>query len=407
MNPLSAGIAVVAVVLAVLAAVLYGSRSPQQAGVVLTQSVAQATSTPTSETPEPAPEVSAVTVRLETAPRQESAPAAAGSAPDEVPPVPLSATEPVATPAAPSGGAEAPAPTSVFSIDSFERGAIVSLLCIDTSDSPITGTGIVVDPRGIILTNAHVAVEFLFSGWPDEPLRNCSVRKGSPARVAYRAEIMFIPEGYVRTAVDYIGKDDEGYVYGTDDYALLRVSAPSDESATLPSSFPFARVNPRPSLSVGSPTYMIGYPASFISWITIYRDHHMVNSMVPVKEIKSLPGGSPGDVFAFSGSIAGQYGTSGGAVIQSDYTVVAIPTFFDDGGQGTTTNSNVLNAISVQYIDRRIRGETGMSLAAFIGQKNPEAVSAEFMETKMPQYRLLFARKWKEVYGVTLRGVQY
>ena len=53
------------------------------------------------------------------------------------------------------------APVPFESIDAITRPALVNILCRPRGAgpiaSPISGSGVIIDPRGVILTNAHVA----------------------------------------------------------------------------------------------------------------------------------------------------------------------------------------------------------------------------------------------------------
>src|SRR3989344_252919 len=61
------------------------------------------------------------------------------------------------------------ATTSALALNEQVRAAVVNILCITGSGGPlnsISGSGVIIDPRGIILTNAHVAQYFLLKNYP-------------------------------------------------------------------------------------------------------------------------------------------------------------------------------------------------------------------------------------------------
>ena len=64
----------------------------------------------------------------------------------------------------------------------LSRSALVNIFCVPagSTGSIISGSGVIIDPKGIILTNAHVAQYVLLSQDPALNL-TCSIRNGSPA----------------------------------------------------------------------------------------------------------------------------------------------------------------------------------------------------------------------------------
>ena len=160
--------------------------------------------------------------------------------------------------------------------------AIVNLYCKDKIYGMFasSGTGVVIDPRGIILTNAHVAEDFLFDdssaarlSYPSSlglPLNSyiCTVRIGSPAYPRYRAQLLYIPGEWIREGVRRLyfpPAKNEDYVYGVKDYALLVITEPINQKESLPRSFPYLPFSVGAmSPSIGSIFYLMGYPARFL-----------------------------------------------------------------------------------------------------------------------------------------------
>src|SRR3989338_2839263 len=70
-------------------------------------------------------------------------------------------------------------------INQKTREALVNIFCVTKSGGifkPASGSGIIIDKRGIILTNAHVAQYFLLKDYLEQNFIECIVRVGSPAR---------------------------------------------------------------------------------------------------------------------------------------------------------------------------------------------------------------------------------
>src|SRR5262249_40009122 len=70
-------------------------------------------------------------------------------------------------------------PKSFPEVNAAPRSALVNILCMPQSGAlqPISGSGVFIDPRGVILTNAHVAQYVLLSESAQINL-NCMIRTG-------------------------------------------------------------------------------------------------------------------------------------------------------------------------------------------------------------------------------------
>ena len=75
-------------------------------------------------------------------------------------------------------------PQSTDAVNQEARAALVNILCETSSGSlhPVSGSGVIIDPRGVILTNAHVAQYVLLASQPNVGL-TCMIRTGSPAQI--------------------------------------------------------------------------------------------------------------------------------------------------------------------------------------------------------------------------------
>lgn len=295
------------------------------------------------------------------------------------------------------------APDGPFRFDQAWRDAVVNLYCYNRyagvgSDNFSSGSGVIIDPRGIILTNAHVATEFLFANWPTPSLFDCSVRIGSPAISRYRASILYMPEGWINDEKvrlkRYLSYEEE--TFGRDDYALLYITGIIDPRDSLPAVFPYLNIDTQPLPLPGSPTYMVAYAASFLNALTVANGMSLTSSPTVVDSVRSIKGSSASDVLVFKGVTSGQYGSSGGAVIRTGGTLTAIPTFFDENGQGQSTAEGVINAITIDYINRDLKADVGFMLAEFINGKTPQALLEDFSSKKAAEYRLPFIQHWED-----------
>ncbi len=285
----------------------------------------------------------------------------------------------------------ASAPAS-FEYNPAWRDAVVNLFCTDRLGGGLSsGSGVIIDPRGVILTNAHVAVDYLFAEWPKPSLTDCVIRTGSPAAPTYKARLIYFPEQYV---TDYIRiTTEEDIVYGDNDYALLVITGPAHQSVNMPTSFPYLSLADAMPL-VNEPVYLDGYASEYSSYEILQRSLYQLASYGVVNAQRAIGAGTEADVIAFFGSIVGQHGSSGGAVIAKGGKVAGLMTFFDKK-QGPTTGEKVLNAITVDYIRRDFQADAGMPLSTYLATSSLTSLSNVYMNTQGVRYQKIFAAYWR------------
>jgi len=274
------------------------------------------------------------------------------------------------------------------------RDAAVNLVCHDEYQNIVsTGSGVIIDSRGVILTNAHVASDLLFTkkwSYFTSPL-DCFVRTGDPAVYRYRAEIMYISKESVRVnAESDIDSSDSGYEkYAAKDYAFLVITEKVNSEPELPKIFPYMPMYTGPIPRGGSYMHIIGYPARYVGYrIVASNDFRMIVSPVAVKEQRSVVGTSDLNIIAFQGVVAGQHGSSGGAVINDKGELVSIPTFFDKDF-GEASDESILNTLTIRYVSEDLKKDTGLTLKEFASRDNPQDISDDFMNKHAFEYQCI------------------
>jgi S1-C subfamily serine protease len=240
------------------------------------------------------------------------------------------------------------------------RSALVNILC--EASSPLrstSGSGVFVDSRGIILTNAHIAQYFLLEGTPISV--SCTIRSGSPARAAWHAKLVFIPEKWVnKHAKDIVASHATGT--GEHDYAFLAITSSVDGSP-LPASFPSVSMNFEEAASVtGDPVLIAGYPAEFVGGSAARNTLHASTVFSNIKQLLTFTEGIV-DVISVGGTVLAQSGSSGGGFIDLFGSLVGI---IVTTSIGDTTGSRDLHAITPAHINRSMREHTGVSTQPFL-----------------------------------------
>ncbi|MDP3645518.1 MAG: trypsin-like peptidase domain-containing protein [bacterium] len=289
-----------------------------------------------------------------------------------------------------------------FDFNPAWRDAIVNLYCMPPQGSmseASSGSGVMIDPRGIILTNAHVASNFLYADWPKPSLLVCSVRIGSPARPQYRAALLYIPDWYMMDEINHAYKYVPEEVFlpylGRKDYALLVITGPTSASVTMPAAFPYLDIYQGGVLPVKTPVYLSGYSAEFLDGELLHRDLYQLSTPTVVGAQQPLGTSTVPQAIAFSGSISSQHGASGGAVIAEGGTVAGLMTFLNKD-YGHATSERVLSAITTDYIMKDFLADRNMTLQAYIAASDPIGLSKTFMAEHGSRYQQMHAKIWKE-----------
>ncbi len=262
-----------------------------------------------------------------------------------------------------------PIPVTLFPIEQINasaRKALVNIICTAKNSGvfmPVSGSGVIIDPRGIILTNAHIANVYLLKDYPVSGFVDCIIRSGSPARNMYHAELLYISSVWIKqNKTNLIEENPTGT--GENDFALLRITD-TVSGDPLPSEFSYVSYElEEANIEEGQSVLLVGYPASFLGGITIQKDLHITSTVSTITKLYTFDQSGLLDLISVGTSVLAQKGSSGGAVIrqQSDKLTGLIVT----STSGKTTDDRELNAITIAHINRSFKKETGFDLASFL-----------------------------------------
>jgi hypothetical protein len=249
------------------------------------------------------------------------------------------------------------------SLNDTVRAATVNIICTTVRGgllSPISASGVIIDPRGIVLTNAHVAQYFLLKDYPSQGSIQCVIRMGSPARPMYTATLLFIsPSWIVANASKITAASPTGT--GEHDYALLVITGVTGPSVIPPMSFPYLPVALE-APPVDTHVLIAGYPAGFLGGITVQKDLYASSAETNVGTLYTFTTNSV-DLFSIGGTILSQHGSSGGPVATYGAALTGIIVTATDG---VDTASRDLRAITTSYIVRDFASESGTPLPTFL-----------------------------------------
>jgi hypothetical protein len=271
---------------------------------------------------------------------------------------------------------------TIEDLNTETRAALVNILCTTVTGGsfrPISGSGVIVDSRGIILTNAHVAQYFLLKNYPFANNIDCIIRSKSPAQPLYTAELLYLPQSWVNAnASELTATHAQGT--GENDYAFLRITGVVSYSVSLPSQFPSVPMSST-APQEGAPTLLVAYPAGLLDGQTIQTNLYSSSAVSTVKTLYSFDGTQNVDLIAVKGSVVSQTGSSGGALIglgsKKLLGIIVTET------SGTTTSDRELNAVTVAHIDRSLSSAGKGGINSFL-LKDAATEAADFNKNIAP-----------------------
>jgi hypothetical protein len=264
---------------------------------------------------------------------------------------------------------------------------LVNIICTTGSGgtlNPITGSGVIIDDRGVILTNAHIGQFFLLRDFPTKDNIECTIRTGSPAYPHYKAELLYISKKWIEdngkniTSTNPMGT-------GENDFALLFITGSVNQNESLPASFPYIvpNINELTESEISTDSYVVaGYPAGFLGGIAVQKDLFLTSANVTAKQIFTFKEKTI-DVISLGGSAVAQKGASGGALVrQKDKKLVGIVVTTTEE---KTTGERDLRAITTTHINRSLKDSIGKTLPEFLTGN----LSQKVLEFKVGTFQIL------------------
>jgi hypothetical protein len=295
-------------------------------------------------------------------------------------PTKATTTTPLATPSIAPISKKPAAPANFDSVNEIARNAVVNIVCnAPGEDTPVSGSGVIIDPRGVILTNAHVGQYVLLQDSGQISL-SCTARTGSPARDAWHIRVLYISSEWVRDHAADI-RQEHPLGTGENDYALLRITE-SVDGTPLPATLPSLPINTNfEAANVDQSVLIASYPAGFAAGIAAFSNLALISTVTTIKDIFTFSEAHTADLISLGGVIVAQSGSSGGAVVDQWRSLIAI---IATASTANETSDRDLRGITLFHINQSMMKETNTDLASYI-RGNLDVTEAAFKKGLEPE----------------------
>jgi len=232
----------------------------------------------------------------------------------------------------PAEPASAPIPEAL--IYDYGLKSSVNLLCKASPSEYVVATGAIIDSRGYIISNAHVAEE----ADTKEP---CTIRRGSPAKPFATATLIYTPISYKNAT-----SEEEK---ARSDFSIWQINGPGEYSMwELEYKKPFFK---------NEPLLTLAYPAELLGNELVFKSLNLVFSKTYVEATDTI-------IIRSTSNISSQRGSSGGALIDL-YTMRIRGLIF-----AVSENANIAEreifSLTPKGINEIMQKETGTTLKEYL-----------------------------------------
>lgn len=241
------------------------------------------------------------------------------------------------------------------------QNVVVNIVCLEktkTYTRMTSGSGVIVSPTGLILTNAHVAFPFLKSSQFGNSTYSCSVRRENIPNYGYNVELVYYPVDWLANNSEVM-KEASPVGTGENDYAFVQITTPLGPTPKI-TSFPYASTKVTFSdLKANSPITVAGYPATNSGVLAIDTKPGLKVAESIIADFFTFKERSF-DVLQTGVNNVAHRGSSGGGIFNKENLYGIIVT------TNTNASGSYINALTLPYIKKDFEKDTGISFNDFV-----------------------------------------
>jgi hypothetical protein len=280
----------------------------------------------------------------------------------------------------------------IAQIHNSAQESVVNIICLHRSGNTIethTGSGVIIDPRGIVVTNAHVAQYFLLESSTNPNFMQCTLYKENLSLFGYKAKILYISPQWVRNNYTLI-RDANPKGTGAGDYAFLYITSSTNANIPKQNNLTHSIFSLNHKYRTGENIFVAGYPGAPKSYLEISQSGKLRTANTFISDVFTLIGNTI-DIITTGVTDVAQRGSSGGGVFSGNNLIGLIVTITPD-----TSGGNKINALTTEYINRHLVQNAGFSIdelkkGDFISGDLNSKVN-DFYENFVPELRNLLLR---------------
>jgi len=252
------------------------------------------------------------------------------------------------------------------------KNVVVNIVCLEKTKTYTrlsSGSGVIISPAGIILTNAHVTYPFLRTAQFDSSTYSCTVRRENIPNYGYNAELVYYPIDWLVRNSEVI-KEATPVGTGENDYALLHITSALGPVPKA-SAFPYASVGvTSKDLITKISVTAAGYPSQNSGVFELDTHPGLKIAQTIIADFFTF-GTRSYDVLQTGVNTVAHRGSSGGGIFLNNSLYGIVVT--------TNTNSegSYINALTLPYIKEDFERDTGTSFDSFINSSH-EALKSRF-----------------------------
>lgn len=251
--------------------------------------------------------------------------------------------------------------------------ATVNILCIARRTSgfeSISGSGVIIDPRGLILTAAHIGQYFLLADAKPSSI-TCTIRTGAPAHDSYFAKVAYVSPSWIQDNAKNLSETSPKGT-GENDFAILAITS-SAVHARLPETYPYVPLS-HDTVIIGEKLAISGYAAQYL------HGGQIEYSLYPTIVFDSVSNRytfdtNTVDVLSVAGTAAAQEGSSGGGMVDAQDGLVGLITTSSIKGD---ISDHILNAITALHIRTSFAADGGANFDSYFADSSPSTLVNNF-----------------------------